>query len=116
MTPTRQRILNALKTGDMTVSEVHQFHLPDMARSSVHEAIERLHKAGEIHRSKWYRTVGPLAPVYRFGPGKDKPKPKALSEAQRTARYRTEHDIEVRVKRAASEGNPLGPWFQLLQR
>lgn len=116
MTPTRQRILDALKTGDMSVSEIHQFHLPDMARTTVLEAAERLRKAGEIHRSKWYRTVGPLAPVYRFGPGKDKPKPKALTEAQRTARYRTEHDTEVRVKRAAREGSQLGPWIQLLQK
>jgi hypothetical protein len=104
-------VLSALRSGDMTVTEVHTF-LGSAPRSTIGDAIERLHGAGQVYIVRWHRRN---TPVYRPGNLKDVGKPRPRTPAQRTRKYREEHAAEVRIRRAAREGSKLQHYIQLLQ-
>lgn len=107
-------ILDTLQQETMTVTELH-VSFGSIPRSTIGDAITRLHKARRIFICRWQRTRVTPAPVYMPGSKKDAPRPKRLTGAERTRLYREEHALEVRVKRAAKEGNPLQHYLQLLQ-
>lgn len=53
------------------------------------------HRQGLTHIASWRRSPsGPMSPVYRWGAGKDAPKPKPLTDAQKCKRYRKKMKTE----------------------
>lgn len=62
-----------------------------LGRTTIWRHLKDLHEAGECHISGWQRVDngGPPMPIYKAGPGKDKPCTlKPYTEAQKSRRYR----------------------------
>lgn len=108
------QILSALDIEDMTVTQL--FRLLKHPRSTVADTVKRLHTTQQVHIGRWQRTRVTPAPIYRLGQGKDAPRPKPLTGAQKTRIYREKHAAKIRIKRAMQQGSDLGPYLQLLQR
>lgn len=58
-------------------------------RTHAQKILKRMHAEKLIHIARWKQGVtGPKVPVYRWGPGRDAPKPKPLDSATKCKRYR----------------------------
>jgi hypothetical protein len=116
-------ILTLLTTDRLSVTQVHD-EFPQYARSSVGEAVERLHAAKLVYIAGW--KAGRKTPLYKTGTREDHPRPRPLTAAARQRRYREAHEAEIRMKRAAKRAprsddprgqHPVGQhWMQLLQQ
>lgn len=86
----REKIYARMQAGE-------RFTLLDVWRSTetgtkswAFETLKRPHRQGLTHIAEWRRSpVGPMSPVYAWGSGKDAPKPKPLTDAEKCKRYRT---------------------------
>lgn len=81
---TGERILQLLPATSTALLE----QLDITSTSTLHKWVSRLRKDGKMHIGRWERTLGPFAPVYVLGSGKDAPRPKRWTSAQLQKRYR----------------------------
>lgn len=58
------------------------------AEQTVRQLIDRLKRQGQIHIKSWQRGLygGQIAAKYKYGPGKDAPRPAPLSRSELTRR------------------------------
>lgn len=106
--PTRDRILTALKNGRMSVAELCDEL--QLARTIVSPAIKRTKKAKLIRISGWLKRHGmghTWVPLYGLGGNPDAPKPTPLSQAQRSATSYQKHKAKVLAKTRRTTVNPL---------
>jgi len=110
-----ERILKELKAGDLDQWQLAGRIVINKS-TSVREYIRYLvNKKKVIHVVDWVRPsgAGPYIPVLRFGPGKNKPKPVALTMDQRKKNYRAaikadpeRHEAHLRRQRALRRKPP----------
>lgn len=92
-------------------------------RRAVRSAIQHERSERGTQRLRILRHVprvgrgGKASLVYALGPGPDAPKPKALNNNQRQARYRERHRAALRVKWRVRHDSPLAnnPFAGLLR-
>jgi hypothetical protein len=109
---TRAKVLALLREDDLTNRQICD--KLGLCFDSVRRHTNAEHDAGRIHICDWHEMIGsagPAAAIYRFGPGKDKPYPKA-TVAKRCARYREKHAGTLRAKRLAKT-KPVNPFSRL---
>lgn len=88
-------ITKQLQAGDSTCTRLAED--AGMHQSTVYAYLSKKHAAGEVHIVGWQRLVqgAKSVPVYRFGPGIDKPR-QVLQNAQKEKKYR-QADLHKRV-------------------
>lgn len=115
--------MNALACGDSTAGDLAEDLR--MHRNTVDYHLKRAHAEGRAYIASWKRHFevrGKWAPVYRyapgvFGPGIDAPEPRRTkADAKRESkRYYARNRLLVRARQAAKKGQPINPYYQLMQ-
>jgi hypothetical protein len=118
MQSTRDYLMELLACGDSTAAEMADEQR--MHRNTVDYHLKRAHKEGRAHIAGWKRQIGvsgKWAPVFRAGPGVDKPEPKRTKRDASTysKRYYARNRLLVRARQAAKKGQPINPYYQLMQ-
>lgn len=72
--PTVTLILRDLQDGPSTVPELEDYL--GIHRKNIRPYMKILHMNGWVHIDGWEQRTGPALPVYAYGPGKDKQRPK----------------------------------------
>lgn len=81
-----------------------------MDRRLAQRLVKHMHELGVIRRSAWERSGLTLAPAYRFGRGKDAPRPareaKRVLDARMWAKKKTRME-QLSVLRALAGNEPI---------
>ena len=89
LTAARARLQSGehLTARDVWESDAH------ICRSAAHLTLTRWHAQGLTHIAEWrrYSSNGMPAPVYAWGEGKDAPRPRPITKAECTRRWRAAH-------------------------
>lgn len=87
---TRPIALAAIKDKPGTQGELQA--RTGLSSGSICRHVHALHAEGAVHIARWRRayadTGAPFMAVYKFGPGKDAPKPTPFTVQETSARYR----------------------------
>ncbi|SAL03233.1 hypothetical protein AWB77_06745 [Caballeronia fortuita] len=118
MQSTRDYLMELLRCGDSTAGDMADEQR--MHRNTVDYHLKRAHKEGRAHIAGWKRHFeikGKWAPVFRFGPGEDKPEPKRTKadKSKDSKRYYARNRLLVRARHNAKNGKPVNPYYQLMQ-
>lgn len=110
--PTCARIRQLLAEGPMTAFTVEA--VVGVCYSVALRNLRVLHKAREVHISGWWRgaAVGPWAPIWSLGRGKDAPKPEPVEHAEYQRRRRQDPSVrmdEMMSKRKARAAKSVRP-------
>ena len=85
--PIYKRIEAAVQARPRIVLEICSAAWTDRRHAS--RILKHMHGKGYIHVSDWRTGMrGPIAPIYKWGPGLDAKKPEPLGAAEKCARYR----------------------------
>jgi hypothetical protein len=84
----RKLIKTQLGKRDQTAQMLHV--TTGLNVSTIYGTLKAIQANGEIHIAAWERSIrsGKLLPIYRFGAGKEAPKPPKLTSTEKQRRYR----------------------------
>ena len=93
---------------------------------SAQRVLNRMHKENRVRVCKWLKHGARNIPVYKLGPGRNKPPPAPLTSAQRSAiaysKYKEVRISKQRIKRMAKrikekkfgyKTNPYGVFYRI---
>lgn len=89
--PTIYDLLPSIIGGKTLAKPIHIIaKFANKSEQYVGKVIKKMHEDGDVHINHWERgEVGPYVAFFKYGPGEDAERPKALTRTERSRRYRS---------------------------